>query len=223
MPHSPSAPHPAVPTLPRRKTGVGTFVRGFVIVGLLALGYVAPQVASATTLAQTTEAERIARADLILRGTVVEMWSEKDAEGRIFTRVMIEPSEVWKGQAPDGAVVVTQPGGEFGTTRAIVDGAPRYNVGEEVVMLLAQKAAFNDWVVVSLIQGKYTVRLDPYSREEIVQQTIVPEHIPYDSRFLPFPTDENKVFLTDLKARVLNPSLESTVRTTESSTLEVSR
>ena len=173
--------------------------RHFLAAAALGLGLLAPPTAAlATTFAQSTEAERIARADLAVRGTVVEMWAEQDAAGRVVTRVMIEPELVLKGDAPDGAVIVTQPGGEVAGLRTIVEGTARFNVGEQVVVLLSYKERFDNYVLINMIQGKYTIRLDPHTHREVVQQTVVPPHLEYDHRFLPFASAENKVFLDDL-------------------------
>jgi len=173
--------------------------RSLLAAAALGLGLLAPPTAAlATTFAQTTEAERVARADLAIRGTVVEMWAEQDTAGRVLTRVMIEPEQVLKGQAPDGAVVVTQPGGEVAGLRTVVEGTARFNVGEQVVVLLQYKERFDNYVLINMVQGKYTVRLDPHTHREVVQQTVVPNHLEYDHRFLPFAAAEDKVFLDDL-------------------------
>lgn len=170
---------------------------------VLGVGLAAPLApAHATTLMKTTEAERIARADLILRGQIVETWTERDDQGRIFTRFMVEPSDVFKGVAPDGPLVVSQLGGELSGKRLHIEGTARFNIGEDVVLLLNHKERFDDWVLVSMVQGKYTVRLDPYTHREVVQQTVVPPHLPYDHRFLPFPAEADKVFIDDLQSKI---------------------
>lgn len=166
--------------------------------GLLGL----PHTARATTFAETTETQRIDRADLIVRGTVVEQWVEADPSGRLYTRVMVDVAHTYKGAVPDGRVVVTQPGGELGGVRTLVDGTARFNVGEDVVLLLQEKAHFGDFVLISMIKGKYTVRLEPHSRREVVQQTWVPPHLEWDHRFLPFANQSELHFLADLEASI---------------------
>ena len=162
--------------------------------GLLA----SPTAAVATTFAQSTEAERVARADLAVRGTVVEMWAEQDSAGHVVTRVMIEPEAILKGEAPDGAITVTQAGGEIAGLRTLVSGVARFNVGEQVVVLLEYKERFDNYVLINMVQGKYSIRLDPHTHREVVQQTVVAPHLEFDHRFLPFAAAENKVFLDDL-------------------------
>ncbi len=159
-------------------------------------------VAQATTLAKTTETERIASADLIVRGLVVESWTEKSQSGYVSTHVMVEPSNVLKGEAPDGAVHIAIPGGQLGAISTAVTGTARYNVGEEVLVLLEYKEKFDHYVTVSMGVGKYTVRLDPYSQRHIVQRAILPAHVRYDHRFLPLPDEENRVFADELEATI---------------------
>jgi hypothetical protein len=126
------------------------------------------------------------------------MWAEQDSSGRVITRVMIEPEAVLKGQAPDGAVLVTQAGGEVAGLRTLVAGVARFNVGEQVVVLLEYKERFDNYVLINMVQGKYTIRMDPHTHREVVQQTVVPDYLEYDHRFLPFAAAEDKVFLDDL-------------------------
>jgi hypothetical protein len=53
-------------------------------------------------------------------------------------------------------------------------------------------------VLINMVQGKYTIRMDPHTHREVVQQTVVPDYLEYDHRFLPFAAAEDKVFLDDL-------------------------
>jgi len=55
---------------------------------------------------------------------------------------------------------------------------------------------------VGMTMGKFTIRLDPYSRGEIVQQFQVPLERPYDHRFLPLPAEGQRKALGDLEARI---------------------
>jgi hypothetical protein len=55
---------------------------------------------------------------------------------------------------------------------------------------------------VGMVQGKYTVRQDPYARQDIVQLAKVPLELPYDHRFLPLPAEGERVSLADFEARI---------------------
>lgn len=159
--------------------------------------------ANATTVEKTTESQRIARAELIVRGEVLETWVEQSQAGAITTHYMVEPSTVLKGTAPDGPVHIAIAGGTLGAVRTLVLGAARYNVGEEVLLLLEYKEVFDHYVTVSMGQGKYTIRLDPTTRREVIQRVEIPHNVKYDHRFLPFPDEDKKVFADDFEERVL--------------------
>jgi hypothetical protein len=49
-----------------------------------------------------------------------------------------------------------------------------------------------------LNQGKFTLRLDPYSRDTIVQRYSPPRGKAYDHRFIPLPQKEEIVTLDEL-------------------------
>jgi hypothetical protein len=129
------------------------------------------------------------------------VWTELDDQGAIWTRAQVEVDEVWKGPAALGGLVVDQPGGLWGTSAAAVRGAARFSAGEEVV-LFAETLGSGQTVPVGMFQGKYTVRMDPYSRSEIVQRFTLPAERSYDHRFLPLPAEADRLGVGDLEARV---------------------
>jgi hypothetical protein len=59
-------------------------------------------------------------------------------------------------------------------------------------------------VPVGMAQGKWTVRLDPYTRESIVQRYTMPWGKEYDHRFLPLPAEEKREYFTDFESRILD-------------------
>jgi len=172
------------------------------VAGLWTVGTSQP--AHATTIMKTTESERIQMADLIVRGQVIEMWVEPDSRGGTVTRIMVDPTEILKGDAPDGPLTVSQMGGSQSGVHTLLVGSARYDVGEEVVLLLQHKELTDSYVTISLGYGKYTIRLDPYTRREVVQQYFVPAHVPYDHRFLPFPAESQRVFADDFQDKILD-------------------
>lgn len=160
-----------------------------------------PAPARATTFAPTTEDERIDAAELIVRGVVKEIWCEEDHNGVIWTRAQVEVSRVYKGQLQERSVVVEQLGGTYAGRSMRVDGVARFNIDEEVVLMM-DRAKNGHLRTVGMTMGKFTVRLDPYSRGEIVQQFQVPLERPYDHRFLPLPAEGQRHALSDLEARI---------------------
>jgi hypothetical protein len=109
------------------------------------------------------------KADLIVRGTVLDKTSLRDVAGRIYTRVNVRVSEVWKGALPTNAapnsLAIVQSGGTVGDVREEVSGEVQYNVGEEFVAFLV----FNqrgEPVTIGLAQGKFHVWRDPQTGEK---------------------------------------------------------
>ena len=178
------------------------FIAAALAFGVGAVGFV--PTAHASVVEKTTETQRIARAELIVRGVVLETWVEKAQNGAITTHYMVGPSAVLKGVAPDGPVHIAVAGGTVGSIQTLVMGAARYNVGEEVLLLLEYKEAFDHYVTVSMGQGKYTIRLDPTTRREVIQRVNIPHNVKYDHRFLPFPDEDERVFADDFEQRVLD-------------------
>lgn len=179
-----------------------TLLAMLAVLGVGAVGTVQP--AHATTIMKTTESERIQMADLIVRGQVIEMWTEQNVQGHVVTRVMVEPSAVLKGDAPDGPITVTQAGGSLSGHHTLIQGSARFDVGEDVLLLLEHKERTNSYVTISMGYGKFTIRLDPYSRREVVQQYFLPANVEYDHRFLPFPAADQKVFADELEHKILD-------------------
>jgi hypothetical protein len=169
--------------------------------GLLSLGLSAPPDARATTLAQLTFDERVGLAELVVRGEVEEVWTETDAQGEVWTRAQVRVDRAYKGDAAVKVIVVDQLGGEFGGVRSMVPGAARFSPGEEVV-LFVDKTSSGRHMVLGMATGKWTVVLDPYTRQPIVQRFNVAPHEAYDHRFIPLPPADQRVPLTDLESTI---------------------
>ncbi len=83
-----------------------------------------------------------ASADAVVHARVVHRSSDwaggTSKSGLIYTRVVLEPIEVWKGSAK--AFVVRVPGGAAGDYDQIVQGTAHFEPGEEVVVYLRKLA-----------------------------------------------------------------------------------
>ena len=175
--------------------------RGLVAAAALAAGLSAASPAGATTVAELTNNQLVDASELIVRGTVTEIWTELDADGKVWTRAQVAISDVLKGDHATRAVVVDQLGGTFGGTTTTMPGAVRFSVDEDVVLFL-ETLGSGHMVPVGLTQGKFTVRMDPYSRSSIVQRFTLPLQQEYDHRFLPLPSADGRVALADLESQV---------------------
>ena len=155
----------------------------------------------ATSMVQLTTSQLVDASESIVRGTVVEVWSELDDQGAIWTRAQVDVSEVLKGDADTEAVVVDQRGGTYGGLTVDTGGAARFSVGEDVLLFL--ETLHGDHVVpVGMVQGKYTIQMDPYVRKLTVRRFAVPFRAPYDARFLPALPAAQRLTLDDLETQV---------------------
>jgi hypothetical protein len=195
-----TSPSPVPSAGPR---SAGSALRGALAALCLALvaPALAPQAAHATTFAPTTQEERIDAAELIVRGVIREVWAEEDASGMIWTRAQVDVQRVYKGKVNENTIIIEQLGGTYAGRTVRVDGVARFDVNEDVVLLLDRRKNGN-LRTVGMTMGKFTVRLDPYSRREIVQQVQIPLERAYDHRFIPLPPEGERFALSDLEAKI---------------------
>jgi hypothetical protein len=117
---------------------------------------------SATVIVPAELSELAADAHLIARGRVVAVEGQlTDGRREIETLVTLEPESWLKapgGAAPD-TVRFRVPGGEVGRFRRIVLGAPRFVVGQRVVVFLGGSAPRVPHLV-GLAQGVFHVSGD---------------------------------------------------------------
>ncbi len=99
--------------------------------------------------------ELTAQADLAVRGTVQTITSSKEHQ-RIYTHVEVQVSETLKGRTASESVTLKLYGGAHGGLRIVVDGAPCFRAGEEVVLFLVANGS-RTYDVVSLAEGKFEV------------------------------------------------------------------
>lgn len=169
--------------------------------GALLLGLSAPRSADATSMVQLSTEQLVDASDLIVRGQVTEVWTERDEKGRVHTLAQVDVGSTLKGDVSSGALVVDTIGGTLGGVFTDVASIPRFSVDEDVLLFLEQ-ARDGSWRTTGMVQGKLTIRLDPYTRSEIVQQAHVPFDRAYDHRFLPLPAEADRTYLADVEARV---------------------
>ena len=151
---------------------------------------------SASTVVILSTNQMVDASDAVVHGTITEVWTEEDANGLVWTRAQLEVDRVLKGNDQKEAYVIDQMGGTFGGNQTTVPGRTRFSRGEEGVFFL-EKLGSGKYSTVGMSQGKLTVRLDPYSREKIVQSYTVAPAKAYDHRFIPLPNAADRRFLTD--------------------------
>ena len=141
--------------------------RKFLALAILLL--VMAPVAGATVLLALEVEDLAVMAPVVLVGKVnaVESGWNPDRT-RIHTRVLITPIEVLKGPAELGTVKVKFLGGKAGDTVASLPGAPRFEVGEKVLVFLEPRKDKDGYLPVGFYQGKFKVFTDPDTKQEML-------------------------------------------------------
>lgn len=142
-------------------------LRTIVGVGLAAglLG-VSPR-ADASVVVPADFAELVRQARVVVCGRVVRVvgvWA--DGRRRVDTLVTLEAVEYFKGDFGT-TVTVRVPGGELGRYRSIVVGAPVFEAGDEVVLLLGARGSSVPYVL-GLSQGVFRVVARAGTGEKLV-------------------------------------------------------
>ncbi|HXZ19918.1 MAG TPA: hypothetical protein VEG63_08205 [Candidatus Acidoferrales bacterium] len=125
--------------------------------------------ARATTLARMSVRELTQQSTYVARVRCVSVVSVADF-GLVWTLTTFEVAQPWKGNPPP-RFTVRLPGGEAAGVRVSVEGAPRFTVGEDLVLFLtADRGRLMN--IVSWAQGTFRIRKNPRTRlEEAVQDT----------------------------------------------------
>lgn len=95
-------------------------------------------------------------ADLVLHGSVSGLAVQRDAEGRIYTKVTLDVTEPWKGEPNSDPFTVVHSGGILGNEWSQTDGEVSFKMGEEVVVFLVLNSR-GEGVTIGMNQGKFAV------------------------------------------------------------------
>lgn len=144
-----------------------------------------------------------ARAELVIRGSVVAVESARDDAGRIFTRIEIAVEETWKGTLATNRFAVVQGGGVLGDRRTTVTGQAEFKMGERAVLFLVLNPR-GEGVTLGLAQGKFRVEQDPATAELLVHSLFHGTGATATSRAKSSPGDAapTRLTLAALKQRV---------------------
>ena len=173
------------------------------VAAVAALGALNLPTAEATGLFFTTN-QLIDASDTIVRGTVTEVWTERDeTTGYTWTHAQVEVSTVLKGEESE-LLIIQQPGGEWGGTITSVSfPTARFSVGEDAYFFVEHLASGRS-VPVGAHQGKFNTQMDPYDQQLIVYRYQVPEATVFDHRFIPLPPADQRVNIAEFEERVLS-------------------
>jgi hypothetical protein len=127
--------------------------------GLLFVALVLPIPLFATLFEPLSIETLSSEADIILQGKVLSKTCQRDASGRIYTRVELQVEDVWKGAISGSPFIIVHGGGVLGEEQRIVSGQAQYDIGEEVVAFLVRNNR-GEGVTLGLKQGKFHVWKD---------------------------------------------------------------
>ena len=91
------------------------------------------------------------------------------AKTKIYTRVLITPTEVMRGEVV-GTIELKLLGGQVDDVVARMPGAPNFEAGERVLIFLEPREDGDGYLVVGMFQGKLTVYKDPQTGLQMVQE-----------------------------------------------------
>jgi hypothetical protein len=111
--------------------------------------------------------ELAVKADRIVVGKVTAIEARlSEGEGLIYSSVKIAVEDNIKGAGAEGTISVRVAGGTVGGEGMETESAPKFKVGEKVVLFL-EKGPDEEWLVIGGFQGKYTVLGDKVLKEEM--------------------------------------------------------
>lgn len=167
----------------------------------LALAAAPFEAAHATTFAELTTEQFTDASDYIIRGEVQEVWTELDANGRVWTRARVKVSETLKGPDRPSEIIVDSMGGTFGDVSLEIEGRAVFSEQEELLVFLSKRHD-GRFVPVSKFLGKYTIRRAPDDTRLHVMRYHPRAGLRFDARFLPHPAPADRQYLDDLVGRI---------------------
>ena len=122
----------------------------------------------ATLVPRMTVEQMMESSDAVIHGTIARTWSAWDSSHEfIWTHYELHLTESMLGDRLD-KVVISEPGGTVGNESMEIVGAPRYRIGEEVVLLTARTPIgylrTSGWG-----QGRFDVVADPRTGAKVVR------------------------------------------------------
>src|SRR5689334_7993195 len=87
---------------------------------LLGVLWLAMQQLLATQFDPLTVEALARQAELVVQGTVLSKTCQRDPAGRIYTKVELEVTDVWKGAVTGSPMVLVHGGGILGEQRSVV-------------------------------------------------------------------------------------------------------
>jgi len=136
------------------------------LISVMGLALAAGMPLAAHVVVPTEFREVVAEAPLIVRGTVTDVRVVSQPGPTVESVATVAIESVLKGEA-DRFVSVRVPGGQVGTRRFVMVGAPTLVAGEHAVFFLRRDRS-GSWRPVGLSMGVYPVRADRQTGRGVV-------------------------------------------------------
>mgnify|MGYP005841120653 CR=1 FL=1 len=116
------------------------------------------QTATGLTIKEASLEELTSESVLVVRGTIVEQFSQWDADHRnIYTYNTMEIQQVLRGNISSETVMVRELGGTVGEVTAEVNGLRYLNTGDDVILFLRETDENNVYKIHSFTLGKFNI------------------------------------------------------------------
>lgn len=168
---------------------------------LVTAAIASPPVAHATTFVTMSVDQYTDASTYIVEGKVTAVWTELEPDsGMVWTRAKVQVTDTLKGPDHPTELVVSSAGGDYGDYHLFVPAAAVFSVDEDVFLFLSDRGG--RLTPIQAFQGKYTIRRAPGDAEPYVRTWQTSRGVAFDARFLPHPSPENRVYLSELRQQV---------------------
>ena len=140
-------------------------------------------------------------ASVIVKGEVIEVWTELDDNNHVWTRARVRVDETWKGADVGEEVVIDSIGGTHGARSVRVEGQAVFSEGEPILAFL-HHTDDDRLVPLGKFHGKFTLRRAPGDRDVHLRRWHSVNSVPFDHRFVPHLPKERRMYLADIEAQV---------------------
>ena len=143
--------------------------RRFALLGLAVALLALPLRTLATSVVAPDFNTLVDQADYVVRAVVKSVnseWREHDGQKFIASKIELEVKEVIKG-TPPAPLVLDVVGGKIGDEELVIEGAPKFLVGDEDI-LFVQGNGRQVYPLVAMMHGRYPIFRDAKTGEKFV-------------------------------------------------------
>ncbi len=158
-------------------------------------------VSQATTVIPPDFQQLVSQSDYIVRAVVKSVSSEMQTDGQnrhIITKVELDVREVISGTPPQ-PLVLEMLGGKVGNEEMVIEGAPKFKVGDEDILFVHGNGQQMN-PLVALMHGRYPIKRDAATGREYVARSNGAAL--YDEKEVALPMSDKAPVQQALKANV---------------------